>query len=47
MLIIISDASDVSLGAAFYQNDVEGQQSISAYASRSLNHTERNYHIST
>ena len=39
------DASDVSLGAALYQEDEKGQHLVISFASRILNSCERNYHV--
>ena len=39
------DASDMSLGAELYQEDSEGDHRVVSFASRVLNHCERNYNV--
>ena len=39
------DASDTSLGAELYQQDSEGDHRVVSFASRTLNHCERNYNV--
>ena len=39
------DASDISLGSVLYQEDDDGNHQVVSFASRILNHCERNYHV--
>ena len=39
------DASDISLGSVLYQEDDDGNHQVVSFASRTLNHCERNYHV--